>query len=341
MEKIYPVLYNQNDYPNVPLGNSLTETIAAGGCFDCSFAMKACYYGHQIDPVALNQKFNELGIYVSPDGSPVNRDLLGDNALEKVFADIKYVKTFDYEPIPTDLGNIFNLLSDPTITVTLRINLGNGNLHFVEAVSADPTAKTLHIANPLSGKIEDFQQHYGDPITAKLHAIIYSGPPPQAPASPADQGSSPLAVSFRQAITKSTNFDVVCKYLGISNDQAVQVGCGQQVVDRFIYLQQEIESLHKLLDEAQKPATQAMVLPNTTQASSIIPPANSPTLSQGSTPVVIPPITPVFQNGKPAVGSNTNKKLPKRVLGVTMPTNQSGSVGIWEFIKSIIHVMLG
>ncbi len=321
MQKVPPVIYNQNDYGAVDLGTSSIETIQAGGCLDCSFAMLASFFGHQENPVQMNQLFIDKGVYVET-------DLLPDNALTQIFPDIKYVNTLNYEPVPTDLNTIKTLLDDPTKGLILRINFGNSNYHFVFVVACDGT--TLHIANPLSGVIEDFSQRYGNPITANLHVLVYTGPVPTPPsptppdpavnaASGVNPTQTPLAQRFNQAITKSNNFDTVAQFFGLSNDQAIQAGAGQQVIDKIKYLQSEIEILQKQLDEAK---------------------AVPKYIVSGGVLTNFPPKPPVFADGTSPIASGAAQTVPVAGKKPLSPSLQANSPTFFEQLRGLIHALL-
>lgn len=330
--KNYPVFYRQGNYPEI-LGTSDSRiTIAQSGCFVTSFAMKATFYKHPVTPPQLNQLLVDKKLFV-------DANLLTDDALSKVYDDIKYIKTFDYEPIPTDLINIKNLLADAGTTVTIRINLGSGNLHFVEAIACDGVV--LHIANPLSGSIEDFSQRYGNPVTALLHVLVYYSasvlpvsPPPPSPAVAASTpgAPTPLATSFNNAIVKSNNFDKVADFLGINAADRVQLTAGDTAVAKFEYLQQEVEQLQN-----QKPTvvTQTITVP----ASPL--PQVAPSAAQlPVTPVSVTVSTPTFANGKPAVASDPTAPVPTPPQPATISQTASGSVSPWEFFKALIKTLL-
>lgn len=333
-DKQYPVLFNQNNFTQM-LGDSKTETIAAGGCFDSSLAMKANYYGHQTDPIQLNQLLTQQGVYVNISGNPApaaDADLLPDNALAKVYADVHYLQTLNYEPVPTDLGAIQTFLQDPAKTVTIRINLGLGNYHFVEAIAADPATKTLRIANPWTGQIEDFSKNYGNPVVANLHAIVYSGPTPVVVIPPTQAGATPLANSFNQAINKSRNFDTVAQSINMPNDQAVQLTAGPIVVTLIQTLQKAVKDKDaqildlqtKLNNAATTPISPTPVVAPTTPVVPTVPPI---------TPKPATPPSPAFSDGSTPVSSTPTKQVAPPV-----PTN-TGRVGWNEFWAAVFHVL--
>ena len=198
--KVYPTIYSQQDprWANKELGSQAGATIGQLGCYDTSFAMKACYYGKQTDPASLDDAFTAGNVFV-------NADLLTDDALNKIYGDIQYVESDHYETIPADLQKLKGYAQDNTITVTLCIAVGSG-YHFVELVDCDGT--TVTIANPWTGKIENFTSLYGSPTTNILRFIVYKGPAPvpmmQVPQS-----------TYTNLVTKASNFDAVATALKI------------------------------------------------------------------------------------------------------------------------------
>lgn len=317
-QKIYPQHYRQGDY-STRLGTAKSSvSIAQSGCFVTSLAMKAGFYGHTVTPPELNLLMVTKGVFIQ-------ENLLSDNALSQIYDDVKYLKTFDYEPIPTDLNNIRNLLAQPATTLTVRINLGSGNLHFVEAVACD--GFSLHILNPLFGQIEDFAQHYGNPVSANLHVLVYNGPVVSTiGATPAPETTA-LAQRFNQTVTKSTNFDVVASYLGISNDQAIRNDAGQMVVDR-------IKDLSRQLQHLQEEKAAAEAVPAASVVNITIPPI--PTSTHDA---ITPPAAPTFQDGsKPVSGKEQNSVATKPSQPIS-PAPQSGKVSIGEFIKALLKTL--
>ncbi len=300
--KNYPTLYKQGDYSDF-LGSSTVVTIAQGGCFLVAGAMKLAYYGINITPPDLNKLLIQKSLYL--DG-----DLLADNWMSQAYNQLNYKSTYNYESIPTDLNSIQTLLADPATTLTLRINLGNGNLHFVEAISCDGI--TLHIANPWTGEIEDFTKNYGNPITAMLHVIVYTGPIPQLVVTqPTTTPSSPLAQTFANAVTKSKNFDTVAQFFGMSNDTAITTTAGQTVVNQIKALQGQVkesqQTINDLQDKIVTLSKAQPVLPNagiapislSLQAVTVTP-TEVPTNTADLTATVV---QPSFSDGKPAVAS--------------------------------------
>lgn len=347
--KNYPVHYSQNDpqWANIPLGTSKTVTIGSGGCFVTSLASKANYYGITVDPAMLNTLFTNKPIYI-------NGDLLPDNALAQAYQQVIYLKTIDYEPIPTDLGTIANLLSDNATTLTARINLGNGNYHFVEIVNCDGT--TLHILNALNGQIEDFTKNYGNPVTAKLHVLVYTGTVPQpVVAQPQQQSVAPstaIAIAYGNAITKSKNFDTVAQFLGMSNDTAVTTTAGQQVVNMISDLQKQLEEdnthINELQTKLEKLSTATQIAPTVVSI-----PSASPNQANPTTPTEVPSNTadltatvvqPTFSDGKPAVGKqvvppDANNPIPwiKRQQQANQAAAQAANGG--NFLTRIIKLL--
>jgi len=179
------------------LGTAEGATISLFGCLICSFAAKACYYGHQITPDALNDIFTRQNLYANGDY------VSNDNDLQQVFPDIQYVQSYHYEKIPADLGLLKQLSGDDTLTVTLEIDLGGGSTHFVELHWCDGT--TVQIYNPYYGSDEDFRLHYGDPAGNIMKFVVYKGKPASAAIPvPSD--------TFDRLVHNSTQWDDCCDY---------------------------------------------------------------------------------------------------------------------------------
>jgi hypothetical protein len=202
----YPVIYNQRDslWASHPVGDGVDgATIALYGCFITAWASKAGYYGHPITPPSLNDRFVQQHLFFEG-------DLVSSDAdLQTVFPDIRYLQTDHYEKIPADLGQLKRLSDDPTITVTLEIDLGAGNTHFVELHWCDGT--TVQIYNPYYGSDEDFRLHYGDPAGNILKYVVYQGTPVTA--------SVPVpSETFDRLVHNSTQWDGCCDYFTLPHN---------------------------------------------------------------------------------------------------------------------------
>lgn len=207
----YPQVYSQRDpqWANQTLGTS--GTIGQYGCIMTCHAMKAGYYGHQINPSALNDAYKNH----QPTTLYVSGNLLSDDAVTKVFSDIKLIDVKDWTSIPADLGYLKTLAQDPTKTVTIEVDfdhIPNDGIqtHFVELHEFDGT--TLTIYDPWYGQEANFTVHYGTNIAQTIQKIaVYQG----------NVGKPKIAVdqdTFTQLVTNSTANDAVCDDLGLAHN---------------------------------------------------------------------------------------------------------------------------
>jgi hypothetical protein len=200
MDRTIATIWDQQNYPQT-LGSG-PATIANSGCYLCSFAMLADYYGQNVDPVALNTLFTQQNIYVDGDD-------LTDNALQEAYSSITYLQSYPYANVPADLGQLQTLLSDLTQSVILEVNsnpegpTATLETHFVVAVSCDGTNVT--IADPWTGQLSTGTP-YGDWATTIQKYVVYKGTPTAPPVS------VPSA-TFTTLVTKSTAYDAVCTKL--------------------------------------------------------------------------------------------------------------------------------
>lgn len=166
-----PIIFGQQDYYQL-LGFSPNLRIADAGCYVDSLAMVARYYGKQTDPVDLNNLLKEKSLFVPGSGL-----LSNDTDLQEIFPDILFQESLlfpDDPPTPADLEKLKTLMADPTLSVILEINIGNGNTHFVVCLGVNGI---VTIANPWTKHIEDFSTHYGDPVKSIIKFVVYKGTP--------------------------------------------------------------------------------------------------------------------------------------------------------------------
>lgn len=132
--------------------------------------MIARYYGKITDPVDLNKALKANNLYIGTDE-------LADDALTKIYPDIIYQESLVYPndpPTPADLTKLKELMDDPTLSVILEIDMGNGSTHFVVCVGVNGV---VTIDNPWDKAQEDFAYLYGDPVRKVIKYVVYKGTP--------------------------------------------------------------------------------------------------------------------------------------------------------------------
>jgi len=198
-----PQLYSQRDpqWASTVLGTgNNTITIGTSGCYLTAFAMIANYYGHQINPLQLNQLFITNNLYV--EGNE-----LTDKALQSLYANCIYQQSIDYSTTPASLSILETYLSDPTMSVILEVNANPEGpsstleTHFVVAVACD--GKNVTIADPWTGQLNSGTP-YGDWPTTIQKFVIYKGTHPAT-------GTYVDSATFDTLVTKSTNYDAFVK----------------------------------------------------------------------------------------------------------------------------------
>lgn len=167
-----PKIFNQQNYSET-LGTG-SVTIAQSGCYLCSFAMVANYFGHNITPLDLNN------LFLQAKTDYVDGNELTDDDLQNVYSDCVYIQTIPYAGIPADLNNLQSILSVSGQIVILEVNANpegpNSTLdtHFIVAVSCDGT--NVVCADPWTGQLTSGTP-YGDWSTTIQKFVIYKGTP--------------------------------------------------------------------------------------------------------------------------------------------------------------------
>jgi Peptidase_C39 like family len=219
-----PQLYSQQDpqWASTVLGTGNNAiTIGTSGCYLTSFSMIANYYGHQINPLQLNQLFISNNLYV--EGNE-----LTDKALQSLYANCTYQQSIDYSNTPASLSILQTYLSDPTMSVILEVNANPEGpsstleTHFVVAIACDGT--NITIADPWTGQLNSGTP-YGDWPTTIQKFVIYKGTPPAT-------GTYVDSATFDTLVSKSTNYDAFVKIGYTEADQVTEkVSALQATID--------------------------------------------------------------------------------------------------------------
>lgn len=196
----YPQIYSQRDpqWASQRLGTVNGATIGQYGCYITSFAMTACYFGHEIKPNALDDIFTNKQLYA--DGDLISND--GD--LSKVFPDIQFQKSYYYVNDPADLNLLKQLSSDDSLAIMLELDFDHDptdgiQTHFVPLHEYD--GNTLKIYDTWYGTDDDFSLHYGNnPTQTILKFVVYKG-------NPVGASVAVNANVFPQLVDKATKYD--------------------------------------------------------------------------------------------------------------------------------------
>jgi len=215
-------LLSQNDprWQNIHLGTSPTVTLGQAGCLVTSFCVLAEYYGIPILPDAMNQRLINANLFADSDL------VSNDEDLHELFPDIQYIESVHSEKIPADLNLLKAFLSDPTQSVILEIDLGNGQVHYTPAVDSDGIS--VSIMNVWDGRVEDLKLTYGDPATVILKYIVYKGLPKSM-----DQTTTVIEIDqadFLKLRQKSESLDKLGEYLGFDQPTIDSLGFSDQAI---------------------------------------------------------------------------------------------------------------
>jgi len=183
--RVFPQVFGQRDpqWGAAQLGAVRGASIHDVGCYLCAMAMTAARYGYPIRPDALNVIYTTRGLYV--DGN-----LMTDNQLAHVYADITFMASHDYADRPADLHLLQQLSADDTLTTILRVDFSAApgvQDHFVCLQGYD--SHRLLIADPWYndwpgqyGSVADFATHYGTDLAGRiLKYVVYRGTPSPIP----------------------------------------------------------------------------------------------------------------------------------------------------------------
>lgn len=232
--RTYPQIYSQRDpqWAGQRLGTVNGATIGQYGCYVTSFAMTACYFGHQITPNALDDIFTNKQLYA--DGDLINND--GD--LSEVFSDIQFQKSYFYVDGPADLNLLKQLSSDDTLAVILEVDFDHDpndgiQTHFVCLHEYD--GNTFKIYDPWYGTDDDFSLHYGsNPAQTILKLVVYKG-------NPVGATVAVDANVFPQLVDKATKYDAFFAAGYVTVDDVIKkVG---DLTNANTQLQQDIQKL--------------------------------------------------------------------------------------------------
>lgn len=172
-----PIIFGQTDYLQ-QLGTT-GGTIANFGCYLTTFATLARACGKETDPIELNKMLINNDLYYEG-------NLMFDNNLTKIFPDIVYQQTIDFNGNTTangkqvtgsgfDINQLRELLKDPAMWVILKIKVPAPALtHFALVTGVNGVIK---IADPLTKRVHDFSERYGDPAASIMKLVVYKGTP--------------------------------------------------------------------------------------------------------------------------------------------------------------------
>jgi len=175
--RVFPDVYLQRDsrWTNQRLGTVDGITLGAYGCYVTSLAMVAGSYGHHITPAALDDVLTNRNVYA-------NGDMMPDDALARVYPDLRLERVYEWSGVPADLGVLARLARDPALAVVLGLDFDADptdgiQTHFVTMQTCD--GRAVWIDDPWYGNgrhPDNFSVHYGDPRITIQKAVVYRGP---------------------------------------------------------------------------------------------------------------------------------------------------------------------
>lgn len=320
---------NQQDprWASIILGFG-TVTIGTDGCFICCIADAL-----NTTPDIVNQ--------VMKDAQAFQGALVDWTKLAVAFPGIQVTVKTTY-----DNQDVLNQLAagNKVLVVVSAAPIGGSGIHCLEYIGNE------QCKDPFTGTIRptsDFPDLTGEYI------VISGAWTQQISAAPATQGpdlSNPsLAQQFKMTVAKSTNFDVVAKAFGLTNDQAVQNDAGQTIVTIYQKLQGDLKDAQWASEDYKNKLTALQLSQQTPQTaqngaqtpspavSSAIPPSvpSSPQdASSGNTAAV-----PSFQNGKPAVAGIQTPPVATTANASPRLTPQAALSGFYSHLKAVLRVL--
>lgn len=166
---IQPLSQRDTRWANQRLGTINSTTIGSHGCVITSMCMIATYYGHPIFPNAVDDILTERGLYY--DGN-----LYVNNAITRIYPDIKFDKTAFCETTPAPIGEIKNYIDQRKPVVVALMN--QGIRHYILVVGYD--GDKIYANDPWQGDQVAINDRWGDPGSKILQVNYFSGSvPPQ------------------------------------------------------------------------------------------------------------------------------------------------------------------
>lgn len=275
------------------------------------------------------------------------------NAINGFAADAdKYLDLVDWSKIEIAFPGVNAIYKKPYDNADVLAQLAAGNSVLVEVPAAPIGGTGIHavryignhqLNDPWSATVRPTSDFPG-----ALSYVVFFGTwqipaatPPAAPTAAAPAPSA-LATSFGNAINKSKNFDTVANFLGISQDQAVQLTAGQQVIDYIKKIQQDNEDLSQQVETVVKTAKAAASV--TTLAATVAAPAAptppvtlpvvppKPNLATAKIAQKVVPPSAVFKNGQSPVANTSTPPT------FTVETKQGG-VSVKEFFSALLRTL--
>lgn len=155
--------------------------------------------------------------------------------------------------------------------------------------------------------------------------------PPTPPVQSASGGQpSAVAVAFGNTVNKSKNFDTVTAFLGMSQQNAVQLTAGQIIVNQIKALQDTVSANNTTIA-----GLKALVIKLSATPSAGVPtPAVKPTTHIEITTAIKDAGGITLQNGTPAVSGETTAAPATTVKPAFKVMTQSGQPGAKELLGS-------
>lgn len=155
--------------------------------------------------------------------------------------------------------------------------------------------------------------------------------PPTPPVQSASGGQpSAVAVAFGNTVNKSKNFDTVTAFLGMSQQNAVQLTAGQIIVNQIKALQDTVSANNTTIAGLKALVTKLSATP----APQVPTPAATQTSPNAVSASVTPASGPTLQNGTPAVSGATIASPATIVKPAFKVMTQSGQPGAKELLGS-------
>lgn len=105
-------------WANKKLGFSTWETIGNAGCYVTAIANVCKFLGKDTDPARMNEQLKTANLFAGP-----GRDLIArDDAIQRIYADIKYIETKNWPINKIAPLNYFDIRHSKTIEIIVKID---------------------------------------------------------------------------------------------------------------------------------------------------------------------------------------------------------------------------
>lgn len=248
-------IYSQFDsqWSNVLLGFNTNPkfNIYNYGCLITVQAMVATYFGHEENPLSINNKYKMIGGFQAGSGLYVH------GKFSQLFPNIKEKITRTPQPLSdSQMGEIRGALQSG-YPVMLYIDANPKTVkpdqHFVLAVDIKSDENDITIVDPLGGKVRSLKDYLGwfRPSARKsIEAyFIYEGQVLQdAPSVGSPAGGIDAPQVRDMLVAKATEYDRVSDFFGLREEDRIKYEAGNLIIGEYRRVSEELSRAYSKLD---------------------------------------------------------------------------------------------